>query len=312
MKVGIMGAGAMGCLLGASLADGRNEIWLVDVWEEHVRKLRKSGLTVSEGEADRTVPCNATTSPEAVGPCGLVIISTKFHDTESATRGALPLITPDTIVLTVQNGIGNVEIISQHVDPGRIVFGLTTLGSVLRGPGWIEVTFSQGAETHVWTLKGEPTGEMRQFVGALNKSGLQIRLSSDVEERIWKKVCLNAGFSVLTAITQLSCGDLISQTASLSLIRGLIQEICHVAEKEGVKIDAEESYRYVVNLAHEAPQHKTSFLMDVIRHRKTEIDSLNGAIIEKAEKHHLAVPHNKTISNLVRIIENTYKERIVD
>lgn len=310
MKVGIIGAGAMGCLFGASLARQSNEIWLVDIWEEHIQHINRSGLTVTDRDGSRTVQCNATTSTDNVGPCDLVIISTKYNQTHSAVQKALPLITENTFLMTVQNGIGNVDIIAEYVDPRQIVFGLTTLGSVLQGPGSIEVTFSHGAVTHVWSLQGEPTENLNKVITTLNESGLVVHLSPDVRERIWKKVCLNAGFSVITAITSLNCGDCIAQPHVLELIRGLIDEITAIASRDGVAIDSDEAYHYVVTLAQEAPEHRTSFLMDLLHQRKTEIDSLNGAIVAEATTYNLDVPYNKAIVSIVKTLENTYKTRV--
>ncbi len=310
MKVAIIGAGAMGCLLGASLAQQNNQIWLVDIWEEHIQQIKRIGLTVTDRNGSLTIKCNATTSTDDVGPCDLVVISTKYHQTRSAVQKALPLITENTLLMTVQNGIGNVDIIAGYVNPRKIIFGLTTLGSVLTGPGSIEVSFSHGAVTHLWPLRGEPTKDINKVITTLNESGLVVYLSADVRVRIWKKICLNAGFSVITAITGLTCGDCIAQPHALDLIRGLIDEICTVASKDGVLIDSDEAYRYVVGLAQEAPEHRTSFLIDIVLQRKTEIDCLNGAIVAKATKYNLDVPFNKAIVSIVKTLENTYETRI--
>jgi 2-dehydropantoate 2-reductase len=310
MKIGVVGAGAMGSLLGSCLARGSNEVWLVDVWQEHVQEIVRNGLKVIEDEGQRFVHCNATTKPNDVGICDVVIVSTKFKDTETAIKKCLSMIGSETYVMTVQNGIGNVDIIEKYVDSEHIVFGLTTLGAVVRNPGEIEITFGDHAETHVWPRLGDPDERLKKVVRAMNDSGFQIQLSPDVESRIWKKVCLNAGFSVLTAITQLTCGDMIAQPAAVNVIQDLVREICLVAHHENIDIDTTESIEYVINLGHEAPRHKTSIQMDVLNERQTEIDSLNGAVVLKAKKHGLEVPVNETILNIVKILQNTYNKRL--
>jgi len=306
MKVGIIGAGAMGCLLGSYLAQQSNEVWLIDIWEEHIQQINKSGVTVKRPESSIRVKCLATTKAEDVGPCDLVILSTKYHQTRSAVQNAPSLMNDSTFLMTIQNGIGNVDIIAEYVDSRQIVFGLTTLGSVLSGPGSIEVTFVKGAVTHVYPLRDAPTEGLKKIIEDVNATGLVVYLSPDVKMRIWEKVCLNAGFSVVTAVVGLNAGDCVAQPSVRELIEGLIYEISAVASKEGVSIDPEEAFRYVMDLARKAPEHRTSFLMDLIQQRKTEIDSLNDAIVKKAGAYSLDVPYNKAIVSIVKTLENTY------
>jgi 2-dehydropantoate 2-reductase len=306
MKVGIVGAGAMGCLFGSFLARAGQEVWLVDIWEDHISRIKHQGLkVVGKGKSD-TVRVRATTHASDVGICDLVLVSTKFNHTRTAVQNAGSMINPETLVMTVQNGLGNVDIIAEFVDPRQIIFGLTTLGSVVRGPGEIEATFSEGAPTYVWPLKREPDDQVRQVIDTFRQTGLLFELSPDVRKEIWKKVCLNAGLSVPLAIPRLKCGDFIAQPSSLELIRGLVAEIATVAGKEGVAIEPEEAYEYVVSLAKQAPEHRPSPLMDVLNRRKTEVDCLNGAIVDIAKRHGVEVPYNTAIFHLIRIIESTY------
>lgn len=310
MRTAVIGAGAMGCLLGGFLAKSKEEVWLVDLWKEHIQSIRKNGLTISIRGKKETVPVQATTQATDAGTCDLVIISTKFHDTGAAVQSALPLVHKETVVMTVQNGIGHVEKISEFIGKKQILFGLTTLGSLIKCPGVIEVTFLEGAATYLWPLLGKPNDRAEAVVEAFNRSGLEFQLTADVRERIWKKLCLNAGFSVLTAIPRLKCGDFIEEPPALDLVRGLVYEIAAVARKEGVDIDPQSACQYVFDMGKQAPQHLTSALVDVLNQRKTEIDCLNGAIVAKAREHGLEVPYNRAIFNLITIIENTYRKSI--
>jgi 2-dehydropantoate 2-reductase len=220
------------------------------------------------------------------------------------------MIDDETVVITLQNGIGNVETISEFVDKEQIVFGVTTLGSVVKGPGQIEATVTEGGQTYLWSVTGKPKKTVRSIIDTCNRAGLNFSLAPDVKERIWKKLCLNAGLSVPLAIPRLKCGDYIEQPHSLELTRGLVQEIVAVAEHEDVKLDPEEMYENVVNLAKQSPNHRTSILMDVVNHRKTEIDCLNGAVVSKAREYGIQVPFNSVICNIIRVIEDTYDKSI--
>ncbi len=310
MKFGIIGAGAMGCLLGAFLKEKTKDIWLVDTWEDHVSRINENGLTITDKGQTRNVSIRATMETEKVGICDVVVISTKFHDTRQAVQSGLCMMNSDTVVITIQNGIGNVEIISEFVGCNQIVSGLTTLGSVLRGPGMIEATFSENAETYLWPLQGEPNERVKAIVEVFSQSGLSFSLTPDVRERIWKKLCLNAAFSILVAIPRLKCGDFIDQPSSRELIRGLVSEIAAVAKREGIDMDPESAYQYVVDLAKQAPNHLTSALIDVINRRKTEVDCLNGAIVAKGRQYGIETPFNTAVFNLIQIIENTYDKAI--
>jgi len=310
MKFGIVGAGAMGCLFGSFLAKQGEEVWLVDVWKEHVELINEKGLSVMiEGKSER-IPIQATTNTHDVGRCDAVIIATKFRHTRDAVRNALNIIDEETVVITLQNGIGNVETISEFVNKDQIVFGVTTLGSVVKGPGHIEATVTKVGQTYLWSVTGEPGKRVKSVIDACNRAGLDFSLTPDVKERIWRKLCLNAGLSVPCAIPRLECGDYIEQPHSLELTRGLVQEIVAVAEHEGVNLDPEEMYENVVNLARQSPNHRTSILMDVVNHRKTEIDCLNGAVVSRARKYGIKVPFNSVISNIIRITEDTYDKSI--
>ncbi len=310
MKFGIVGAGAMGSLLGSFLARAKEDVWLIDIWKDYVSRINDQGLTViSKGKSD-VVPIRATTNPRDVGICDVVIVSTKFHHTRAAVENALCLIGNDTVVMTIQNGIGNVEKISELVNEKQIVFGLTTLGSVMRGPGKIEATFSDEAATYIWPLIGEPDDKARNLIDSFRRAGLDFHLARDVRDRIWKKLCLNASLSMVLAIPRLKCGDFINQPSSLELIRGLVFEIVAVASKEGIAIEPEETYEYVLALARQAPDHLPSPLVDVLNSRKTEIECLSGAIVERARKYKVEVPYNTAVYHLIKIIENTYDKAI--
>jgi len=137
MKIAVVGAGAMGSLFGAMLAEAGNEVWLYDVWVEHVKTINQDGLTIERAEKTRTLSINATTAPEQIGPAELVIIFVKSTHTASAAETARRLAGSDGAVLTLQNGMGNADILSELIDPERVLAGTTSHGATLLGPGSI-------------------------------------------------------------------------------------------------------------------------------------------------------------------------------
>ncbi len=307
MKFGIIGAGAMGCMMGSFLARAREDVWLMDIWEEHVSHINNYGLTVTvKGKTD-IVPIRATTNTKDVGICDAVIIFTKCHYTGTAIQNALCMIDDDTMVMTIQNGIGNAETIAEFVNERQIIFGLTMIGSVIKGPGKIEIQIAQDeGATYVWPLVGEPDDRVGKVIDTFNQAGMNFHLSPDIRERIWRKLCLNAGTSTPIAISRLKNDDFINQPSSLELIRGLVFEIVAVANKEGIALNAEKEYEDLVAMIKRAPDHFPSALIDVLNHRKTEIDCLNGAVVARAKRYGMEAPYNATIYHLMKTIENTY------
>jgi 2-dehydropantoate 2-reductase len=310
LKIVIAGAGAMGCLIGGYLARAGEEVWLLSRAEDHVGALARHGLRLTYRDTTDTIPIKATTRPAEAGPCDVVLVMTKYRHTREALENARPTIDDETVVVTLQNGIGNVEIIENFVERERILFGVTGLGAIKTGPGAITATVVDGVETYAWSAAGNPSPTMSAFAGALVRAGFDVRLSPDVRERVWQKLCVNAGFSALCAIVRLSVGDMLRMPASLELIRALVLEIAAVGKREGVDIEGEAAFERVCDLAERSRAHVPSFLVDVLNERKTEVDCLNDAVVAKAREYGLDVPVNETVARLVAIIENSYDQRL--
>ncbi|MEM7021937.1 MAG: 2-dehydropantoate 2-reductase N-terminal domain-containing protein [Pseudomonadota bacterium] len=138
MKIGIVGSGAMGSVYGALLADAGNTLWMLDSWREHVDAMRAGGLRCEGASGDRSVRVNATTDAVEAGPCELVIVATKVMDIEAAVRGAAPMIGPDSLILAIQNGLGNVGAIQNVLSAENLLFGIAGgFGASIKGPGHV-------------------------------------------------------------------------------------------------------------------------------------------------------------------------------
>ncbi len=310
MKIAVDGAGAMGCLIGGYLARAGEEVWLFSRSEDHVGALAENGLELTYQGETHQIAVNATTRPAEAGPCDVVLVMTKHRHTREALEGARPTIDERTVVVTLQNGIGNTEILADFVEPERILFGVTSLGAIKTGPGAITATAVDGMATHIWPASGKLSPPMSAFVGAMARSGLDIQLSSDVRQQIWQKLCVNAGFSALCAIVRLSVGDMLQVPATRHLVRSLVLEVAAVGSREGIDIDDEKAFEQVWDLAERSADHVPSFLVDVLNARQTEVGSLSGAVVAKAREHGMEVPFNQTVTALLEIIENTYDQRM--
>lgn len=310
MRIAVLGAGAMGSLFGGALAASGKEVWLVDVWQPHVEAIRERGLFIEKQGQVRSVSVAATTEPAEVGPVDLLLLFTKYGSTEAAMRGAGPLLTRETRVLTLQNGIGNVDLIAQFVPRERILAGLTTLTSDLKGPGFIEDTFDGPGETYCWPAAGEPDGFAYAIERALCEAGIRTSLTPAVTRHIWLKLVINTSLNMMAAITRLRVGDLFSHPEMRSLCLAVASEVARVAQAEGVPLSEDEAVAHLRKVAAEAAQHQPSTLIDVLQGRKTEIECLNGAVARAAARHAIPVPVTEMIVALIHTIESSYDRQV--
>lgn len=309
MKLCVAGAGAMGCLIGGLLAESGNEVWLVARSADHIATLSERGLSLRHEGATRRIRVNATRDPSEAGVCDAVLVMTKWRGTQSAIERALPAVGTETAVVTLQNGLGNVEQLSAVVEASQILFGVTTLGAVRTGPGAIEVTGLAGAKTALWSTENRLTPGLSRFVDTMVTAGLEAVAASDVRNQIWRKLCLNAGVSALAAVIGLRAGDLSALEPARAVIGNLIGEIVAVAAREGIELDSAAAYREVIDECIRFANHAPSILVDVASGRETEVGSVNGAVVEAGARHGVPTPYNHAIASILSAIEQSYDRR---
>ncbi|MCF8010324.1 MAG: 2-dehydropantoate 2-reductase [Clostridiales bacterium] len=310
MKIGVIGAGSMGSLFGGLLSKSGEEVWLIDVWKEHIEKINENGLMVDTGDKEEVIKVNATDTPEKAGYVDLIIVFVKGLHTEIALKNAAPMINDNTYILTVQNGIGNTDVISRFVDEEKILFGMTTLSCDLKGPGHIEFTCTTKGNTPVKPLKAEVNDEILNIVDTFQKAGINLNISYEVERDIWNKLIVNCSLNTITAITRLNCGHFADQEGSEFLLSSVTKEIVDVANAKGIEMDYETSFEHLKKVAYENYGHYPSMVFDFKNKRKTEIEMINGAIVREAKKHNIPVPVNTVLLNLIKVMENTYSYQL--
>ena len=310
MKIAVVGAGAMGSLFGGRLAEAGEDVWLIDVWKEHVAAIQANGLGFSEQGRTRQIPVNATTSPADAGAVDLVVVFVKHNETNDAIRQAAPLIAGHTVVLSLQNGIGNIDIIRVVVPAEQVVMGLTTLTSIVRGPGRIEANFRGRGETYVWPVSGTVTDSLDRAVAAMSRAGLHTEISPDVEFRIWRKLLINTSLTALSAAVPLRVRDLLGHPSARELIEATTREVVEVAQKKGIPLSLEDGMDYLYRVAEEARDHIGSMTIDITSGRKTEIEAINGAVVREGERVGIPTPANRFVYNIIRLIEDTYDVRV--
>lgn len=309
LKVAVVGAGAMGSLFGGSLAASGHEVWLIDVWKEHVEAINKNGLTIEEvGGRERLIKdIKATTDPREVGTVDLVLVFVKSALTEEAARGALPLFGGSTTAITLQNGLGNVEKIASVVGEERVTAGVTSHGSTMLGPG--KIRHAGVGETLVGELDGRITDRIRRIADALNSAGIEAKVTENIQGAIWGKLIVNVGINPLTALTGLLNGQLLDFKETQELLEMVVEEAAEVAKKKGIRLTYDDPVSHVKEVCRLTAANKSSMLQDVMNKRRTEIDVINGAIVKEGEKVGISTPANKVVTNLISVIQQNYKSK---
>ncbi|MFQ6054347.1 MAG: ketopantoate reductase family protein [Candidatus Bathyarchaeia archaeon] len=296
----VVGSGAMGSLFGGMLAEAGEEVTLVDIWEEHVKAINENGLRVKSAAGARTIKVAAATDPGEVGTVDLVLIFVKSYDTERAARDALPMASEDTVFLTLQNGLGNAEKISEVVGGHRVVAGVTAQASTLLGPGAI---YHAGVgATVIGELNGATTARISLVKEAFDRAGIATEVSGNVRGAIWLKVLVNVGINALTALTGLRNGELLEFPEIREVMRRAVLEALEVAEARGVKIVGDPVEK-VYEVAEATATNRSSMLQDIDRGRRTEIGSLNGAIVEIGRQLGVDTPVNEALTAAVMGLE---------
>lgn len=302
MKIAIVGAGAIGGLFGSILSKNGMNVTLVDIWAEHVRVMQASGLTVVDGKEEETVKVKATTNIEDVGTPDLIILSVKSYDTEQAARDCLRIIGPESLIMTVQNGVGNVAKISEVLGRDRVIAGTTSFGSTMLGPGRIQPNGK--GKINIGELDGRKTPRLHNVVNTLIKGGIDTEIVlGGVDNLIWTKLVVNVGINALTSITELRNGELLEYQETKLLQALVVEETKAVAQAQGIRFNVEDPLQHVMEIARDTYNNKSSMLQDIERGAKTEIDFINGAIVTEGKKRDIPTPVNEVLTLLVKTIE---------
>ncbi len=303
MKTVIVGAGAMGSLFGSLLTLSGEDVWLVDVWKDHIDAICSIGLTLEEGGKLQNIGINATTDVTSVGKADLVLLFVKAYHTEKAVSDARVLEKEDTVFLTLQNGLGNEEAICKWVDRKRVILGVTNHGATLMGPGHIR--HAGWGKTYIGELDGKETDRTNEIARMFRKEGIETEISPDIHRLIWNKLLINVGLNALAALTGLKNGQLLDYPETLRLMETLVTEAVEVARRKGIPIEGNpiDNVKAVLEATRE---NRCSMGQDFDFRRRTEIDAINGAVVREAEHLGISVPYNQMITDLIKVVEKTF------
>lgn len=304
MKIVIVGPGAMGSLLAVLLSKSKEEIWLLDKNKERAERLSRQGIAVSGVSGDWHIKTKVSAEHEEVGKADLVIMAVKSYDTKEAIAHAKGLVGEETRILTLQNGIGNIEIISEAVGAEKVIGGSTSMGATLLDIG--KVRHAGHGEIVIGRMDGKFPVELRHIREVFNKAGLETRVSRDIKGLLWSKLIINVGINALTAITRLHNGKLIEFAGTKRILREAVTEAIRVAKRKRIKLIYDDPLAKVEAVCEATAGNVSSMLQDVLRKKRTEIDFINGVIVRQAQELGIPVPVNSLLVDLVKTIESSY------
>lgn len=298
VKVAIVGAGAMGCVFGAAIADSGCETILIDVSREVVDAINAAGVLVRRDGVERHVRVPAARDPASVGAVDLLIVFVKGFHTRAAAEAAVPLVSDATTVATLQNGLGNGEILAEIYSPDQIVVGVTAESGTVLGPGAVD--HPGRARTSVGALSGDDLDRSEQVAQLLRDAGFDAAATAAIETEMWKKLIVGASTLPAPALTGMACGPLFAHPQMSALVDDTVRETVAVAQALGHDIDVDERIAYTRELCIAVPEAKGSMVQDIAAGRRTEIDTINGAVVRAAETSGVAVPVNRSLVALVK------------
>ncbi|WP_176330302.1 ketopantoate reductase family protein [Oceanobacillus rekensis] len=313
MKLLILGSGAMGSLFAGKLKQNGLDVTIFNRENDHVRAIQKSGIRLIDKEGNSsTISIPVITNPnELSSDYDLVILLIKAFATETVLKNVLPSLHRNIPILTLQNGIGNMEKIKSLAPTSEVFVGGTWAGAGVVEPGVIY--HRAWGSTVIGSAQTETDSELlTKIASAFSASGLKTEVSEHVQSIMWSKLLVNLAYNGLTAVTRLTNGDAIRTQEGKYVIKKLVQEAVQIAEVKEIALLYDNPVDECIRLGEEEiGMNTSSMLTDVLHKRETEIDAINGAIVEEGKRYAIPTPYNDMILNLVKVIENSYS-KIVD
>jgi 2-dehydropantoate 2-reductase len=300
MRIAVIGAGGTGGYFGGLLARGGEDVTFIARGAQ-LEALRTRGLTLESRLAGTfTVPVQATDDPHEVGPVDLVLFCVKTYDTDTAARSIRPLIRPDTMLISLQNGIDNDERVARVAGHTSGVGAVAYVVSAIKAPGVIAQTAGPG-KIILGELSGGTSQRTEQLRDALQGAGITTEVHPNIQAILWQKFLFICAFSGVTAITRLPIGTILADPVTHALFRGTSEEVEVVARAGGIDLAADCVEQALATAAAVEPWGRGSLYQDLAGGRRLELESLNGEVVRRGrEHHHVSTPLNFAIYAALR------------
>jgi 2-dehydropantoate 2-reductase len=300
-RIVVLGAGAVGCFFGGVLARAGKDVLLI-ARDNHVQAIKKNGLFMECQTFQEHVTIEASSRIEDIADADLILCCVKSPDTERAIREIKALIKSDTLILSLQNGVDNAERISQVV-PNKVISAVVYVAAGMGGDGHVK-HFGRGELIIGVANQAESiSSELQEICEIFLSANIPCAVSNNIQRELWLKFLVNCSYNGISAIGQITYGEMAQQENTWQLINDLTTEFLLVVHHENIDISEDEAQRVNEQIAKTMAGQRSSTAQDLLRHKPTEIDYLNGLIVRKAKEHGLKVPNHQAIYTLVKMIE---------
>jgi len=298
--IAVVGAGAVGSYFGGLLARTGAAVTLIGR-AAHVEAIRRDGLQFESGRTSERIEVQATIDIAAVRGARLVLLCVKSFDTEEAAKLMKPHLAPDAVVLSLQNGVDNLERIRRHI-ANPVIPMLIYIGASSPAPGHVRHT--GGSKLVTGAMNPADRAALDGIAALFTRAGLSVTISDDIEAELWVKLVLNCAYNAVSALSGSNYGRMVATPEVRRIMQDVVDEIRAVARAKGVRLPdnvAEINFA----LADTMPQQRSSTAQDIEKGRRTEIDHLNGYVVRTGEALGVATPVNRTLSALMKALEQT-------
>lgn len=303
MKIYFLGAGALGCAIGGTLAAAGSDVTLIDPFQAHVDAINRDGLRMKVGDSERVVRVRAALDCAKLEAPDLLIVLVKSFHTRAAIEVAQDIVGPDTAVMSLQNGMGHEEILSEAVGAEHVLAGKTYVGGVMLGPGHV-IAGTQGKRTVIGEIDGRISERAMAIAAEFERAELPCEVSDNILGAMWDKLLINVSTGALSGITGQVYGSLYAVPEIEATAIAAVAEAMTVAKASGVKLSIKSPRDAWLMAAEGLPyEFKTSMLQSLEKGSITEIDFINGAVVRMGRKHNIPTPVNQTLVAAIKGIE---------
>jgi len=308
VKIAIVGTGAMGSVYAGLLGRAGNEVWAIDTWQAHIDVIARSGLRVSGASGSFTVDTLHTgQSPDDAGPCDLWVIGTKASAVEEVAAKIAPLLRPDDVVMAFQNGLGAGERVARQVPEQHVVIGIAEgFGSSIPEPGHVHHVGMR--LIRIGEMHGGLSERVQRIETCWREAGFNVKSFADIDLMIWEKFLCNVTLSAPTAAFDVTVGELMADAGTWAVAIGCMLEAHRLGVARGVTFSFDDPVRYVTEFSATIPDASPSMRLDHLAGRRSEIDVINGQVVELSREAGFAAPYNETLCAVLRAREARFPD----
>jgi 2-dehydropantoate 2-reductase len=299
MKIAVIGVGAMGSIYAGLLANKGHEVWAIDTWLDHINVIKEEGLRIEGASSDCTVgTINASTDLADAGACDLYIIATKASDVGTAAQTIAPLMNKNSLVLTIQNGLGAGARIANSMPVENVLLGVADgFGASMKGPG--HAHHNAMNLIRLGEMAGGLTPRLEHIAAIWQDAGFNARAFADINQLIWEKFLCNVTFSAACTVFNCTVGELMNNPDHWKIALGAMQEAYCIGMAKNIAFSFDDPQAYVTAFGSKMPDARPSMLLDHLAHRPSELSAINGQVPVMGQEMGIATSYNEVLSAIV-------------